>query len=272
MTSPASPPRPIGRLRLGLVGVALAALLVMLGASLSECAERADAVAPPRSPLLPDLVVESLVDLQVSTDIHTGQERLLFSTTLANLGDGPLILEATRAGRTASRWTVWQRFVEPTGGESGVLTPGTMVFGGHGHDHWHLRLGASYVLTGDGTSSPRAVTKAGFCFFDSSPASSFRGVLPSPAFDRDACASPDTSLLRMGLSTGWADPYVWTLEDQFVEVTGLPDGVYRLWAEADPDRWLRESIEGNNATWVDVRLFQGPELREAEVVASAPGS
>jgi hypothetical protein len=83
----------------------------------------------------------------------------------ASLGDGLLILEATRAGLTASRWTVWQRFVEPTGGESGVLTP-----------------------------------------------------------------------------------------------------------EADPDRWLRESIEGNNATWVGVRLFQGPELREAEVVASAPGS
>ena len=55
----------------------------------------------------------------------------------------------------------------------------------------------------------------------------------------------------MGLSPGWADPYPWALPDQRLLLTGLDDGVYRLWAAADPGRWFKEANETNNATWVD---------------------
>ncbi len=58
----------------------------------------------------------------------------------------------------------------------------------------------------------------------------------------------------MGLSPGFGDPYHWTLPDQRLLVNGLEDGVYRLWADADPGDWFRESDEGNNLTWVDLRL------------------
>ena len=58
----------------------------------------------------------------------------------------------------------------------------------------------------------------------------------------------------MGLSPGWADPYPWILPDQRLLLTGLDDGVYRLWAAADPGSWFREANETNNATWVDLRL------------------
>ena len=59
---------------------------------------------------------------------------------------------------------------------------------------------------------------------------------------------------REGLSPGWTDPYFWTLPDQRLLVNGLDDGVYRLWADADPSGWFRESDERNNLTWVDLRL------------------
>ena len=58
----------------------------------------------------------------------------------------------------------------------------------------------------------------------------------------------------MGLSAGFADPYQWTLPDQRLLVNGLDDGVYRLWATADPGGWFRESNDDNNRTWVDLRL------------------
>ena len=52
----------------------------------------------------------------------------------------------------------------------------------------------------------------------------------------------------MGLSVGWRDPYQWTLPDQELPLVGLRDGVYRLTATADPDRWFHESNQRNNAT------------------------
>ena len=58
----------------------------------------------------------------------------------------------------------------------------------------------------------------------------------------------------MGLSPGWADPYPWALPDQRLLLTGLDDGVYRLWAAADPGSWFKEANETNNATWVDIRV------------------
>jgi hypothetical protein len=74
----------------------------------------------------------------------------------------------------------------------------------------------------------------------------------------------------MGLSPGWADPYPWALPDQRLLVSGLADGVYRLWATADPGGWFRETVETNNDTWVDLRLTLTRRPPRAEVVRRGP--
>ena len=82
----------------------------------------------------------------------------------------------------------------------------------------------------------------------------------SPTHQRDRCSrkTPATgarrSALEMGLSPGWQDPYTWLLPDQRLDITGLPDGKYRLVAKADPNNWFRETDERNNVTWVDLAL------------------
>lgn len=58
----------------------------------------------------------------------------------------------------------------------------------------------------------------------------------------------------MGLSVGWGDQYRWTLPDQYIDVTSLDSGKYRLIAHADPLGWFAESDESNNVTWVDIAL------------------
>ena len=58
----------------------------------------------------------------------------------------------------------------------------------------------------------------------------------------------------MGLSAGWQDPYTWALPDQRLDITGLPDGRYRLVATADPNNWFREVDEKNNDAWADIVL------------------
>jgi hypothetical protein len=58
----------------------------------------------------------------------------------------------------------------------------------------------------------------------------------------------------MGLSVGWGDLYGYTLPDQYIDITSLPDGSYRLWATGDKSNQFLESNDTNNKTWVDLRI------------------
>ena len=171
------------------------------------------------------------------------------------MGVGSFIVHAVRAdGR--GRWRVSQRFDEADGSTSESVTKGDVVWGGHGHDHWHVHLGASYWLTRpDSTEVLRSYDKVGFCFFDQRPlVDAAVDRAGAPQFPKSGVQrSPDPLEFTMGVSPGWADPYPWALPDQRLLLTGLEDGVYRLWAAADPGNWFKEANETNNATWVDIR-------------------
>jgi Lysyl oxidase len=233
------------------------------------------AVPVPRDPVLPDLVTVPLSDFLIGTEEDTGVEQLRFTATIANIGDGPLDVGGYRQNGSDQDWQVVQWFDEPDGEPSGVDTGANLVYGGHSHEHWHLKFGAVYRLSRlDGDEEISSHTKAGFCFFDQVRLDPPReGAPEDPTFMPDACGKQDTTEISMGMSPGWSDPYFWQLEDQSVEVTGLPDGRYRLSADADPDEWLQESDESNNETWVILEIGTAADgLRSVEVVESAPAA
>ena len=58
----------------------------------------------------------------------------------------------------------------------------------------------------------------------------------------------------MGISVGWGDRYGSGLPDQYIDVTDLNSGNYRLIATADAGNRFAESNETNNTTWVDLKL------------------
>ena len=58
----------------------------------------------------------------------------------------------------------------------------------------------------------------------------------------------------MGLSVGWGDTYPGGLPGQFVDVTDVPDGRYRLWVEADATGSFREATRDNNVNFSDLAL------------------
>jgi hypothetical protein len=60
-----------------------------------------------------------------------------------------------------------------------------------------------------------------------------------------------------GLSRGWGDIYHWNTVGQYINVTGLANGRYRLRATAGADNWFSESNNSNNFTWVDIRIQGG---------------
>ena len=73
--------------------------------------------------------------------------------------------------------------------------------------------------------------------------------------------------LIQGITPDWADVYDWYLPDQFIEVSGVPDGYYILETIADPDNTLLEADETNNCGAVLIRLaHMDSSARTAEII------
>jgi Ca2+-binding RTX toxin-like protein len=210
--------------------------------------------------LLPDLGMAQLADIQIQ---NTGTQKLLrFSTTIVNVGAGPFEVTGRRPDTNTSEMTTTQRIFDSVGDYRDRSTAATFIYSGDGHDHWHVKDLEDYDLfrldASGNVVEPAVVeegNKVGFCFFDnanygSSELEYYRG-----------CEGGNPSALRvtMGLSRGWGDTYGAFTVGQYLDITGLADGRYRLRVMADgdstvgSDRFL-ESDETNNSTWADLQI------------------
>lgn len=223
------------------------------------------------SPLLPDLAMGPITDVGVGTTA-SGGERLRFAATIVNIGDGPLLVQAVRSWPWTDDWAVRQRINERTGGFTETLTPATLVFGGDGHDHWHVKnVEAHELLSSSGLVLGRLV-KQGFCFFDTDGYRLELAAAPSrPHWGSRGCAGKFDARVRMGLSIGWGDKYPWHLLDERIDITDVPDGQYRIRQIADPGQVFQESDETNNQTTLEVELFTRDDgLRDVRTIAAGP--
>jgi hypothetical protein len=247
--------------------VALALVAAACGGSSIE------EVGPPvGEAMLPDLVPEPPSEVQ--TRVEDGDWHIRFTSVLVNVGEGDFIVRGSRNG---DDWEIEQEIPYSDSGGELVPTVATLDWGGDGHDHWHVSRVATYRLVAlDHDGKPvvgdvgRTDTKIGFCFYDS--LNSLDGMGPDAAvWSRESCGHEDDAALRMGLSTGWGDEYVSALPGQSINIAGLPDGMYRLWAEADEEAWFIEVTRDNNQTWIDLDVFtEADGTRFALIVGTGP--
>ena len=226
---------------------------------------------PVGKPVLPDLAPAPALDVRMS---HEAERWLIrFSSILVNIGKGDFALRAKRAG---DDWRVEQDVYYSTSGAEKIPTPARLIWGGDGHDHWHVEriaINRLVPLTPNGRAPARtegrADAKVGFCFYDFS-----RQLETGPiqaVYSRISCGKEDDKAIGMGLSHGWLDAYAYALPGQSIDVTDLPDGDYRLWTEADVERWFRETRRDNNVTWVDIALRTKENgARDVRLVKSGP--
>jgi len=222
-------------------------------------------------PLLPDLAMGPIEDIAVGVT-DTGQQRLRFAASIANIGEGPLVVRAQRPWVGGEDWTVAQWIAERSGGYSVDPTTATLIYGGDNHNHWHVRQVEVHQLeTMDGKILGRLV-KQGFCFFDTDPYQiEIPGAPPKAHWGARGCAGSFDTRVRMGLSVGWLDKYPWHLLDERIDVTSVPDGTYRIRQIADPNNEFEESDETNNETWVDIEMITTSEGgREVRVIEAGP--
>jgi hypothetical protein len=143
-----------------------------------------------------------------------------------------------------------------------------MYFAGDGHLHWHVRDLEEFELQRlDNGTKVGTYAKHGFCFFDN-----YRYGSSDPTFytrSSGSCGrSASDTRTTMGLSVGWGDRYAPTLPDQYIDITGLSSGRYRLIGTADTSDWFVESDNANNVAWVDIQL----KGNRARIVAYGPSA
>jgi hypothetical protein len=72
----------------------------------------------------------------------------------------------------------------------------------------------------------------------------------------------------MGLSIGWGDMYPASTNYQWIDVTGLPNGTYRLSATADPRHLVSEASYTNNSASARIKITS----TGVTVLAYGPGA
>jgi Lysyl oxidase len=238
--------------------LALASAALLFGASCGgdEVDYRAfvDPEPPVGKAVLPDLVPDPPDNL--ATKLVDGRWRVSFSTVIVNVGEGDLLLRATR--EDDGDWHAEQLVAHSVSGAAPVPLDVSLAWGGDGHDHWHVKRVARVWLTSrdaigrraDGKS--RSDTKIGFCFYDHTH--QLRRGPSEAVFSSHTCGHEQDTLVGMGLSPGWNDVYARNLPGQFVDLAGVRDGKYRIWAEVDEARRFREARRDNNVTWADFDL------------------
>jgi lysyl oxidase len=231
--------------------VALIGVMLAVAAAMALSRPPSAAAAADR---LPDLGMARLRDLSIDTTTIPGRRLLRFTTIIVNVGAGPFETIGSRTDTSTTQMAVRQRIFNDAGSHRDISTPAVMFWAGDGHDHWHVRDVEAYKLTRlDNGRRVGTGAKHGFCYFDNTP---YRLWLPGAPGSSvyGGCGTAADLRVTTGLSVGWGDTYPAAIAFQWIDITGLKSGRYRLRATADPANWFAETNNGNNATWVKIRL------------------
>lgn len=210
-----------------------------------------------RRPLLPDL--ETSVPLEMYIDYGSGGSRLLrFSTTVRNTGEGPMELIGELDGNGNAEAI---QLIQQSDGTVETHSAGELLTSAT-HRHWHLDNFALFELFPasarrdlDGPAATQ--NKISFCLVDEVR------IDPPPENVAEGPRFLDCDWLHHGLSQGWSETYVADLPEQWVDITGLPDGRYALRVTLDPDDLLLEAKDSNNAALVFIEVV-GDEVSRVD--------
>ena len=233
---------------------------------------------------------------QSEVDEEGAKTCLRFDQIFANTGEGPLELRfAVPAGTRPEATQAFQRRYWSNGTTSPQDDAVGAVEFHQVHDHYHFRsFGISRLWSVDASKQKvrvvrerrqkrmfengvaRSGRKVSFCladieidFWGEKGDGARRYMAPDCLFP--ASSDADHDYFVQGITNGWADVYDWYLPDQYMEVTGIPDGTYLLETVADPDNLLREASESNNCGGIYLRLSgMGTASPAAEILGPAP--
>jgi hypothetical protein len=192
---------------------------------------------------------------------------LRFDQVIANLGEGPFELRYRMEGLATDR-QLRQRVYSSDGSNTDFVVDTYEFHPAHAHFHYkNFGQAFLYRQRPDGSlAKVRESRKNGFCMIDVEDTRFGVGPNGRPStgeaprtyyFPR--CNAPTErdatgTYMVNGISPGWADVYNWFLADQYIEITGLADGLYVLETVANPAHTVHETNLDDNAARVLIRL------------------
>jgi hypothetical protein len=217
--------------------------------------------------LLPDLVADPPSNPQPPAvmQLADGKNHLLlkFNGSMHNIGAGPLELRGSNpvdGEMTVTGQRIYRQ--DSTFHDDTSRHPVIHFENSDGHDHWHLMNAARWSLWNQGATAQVApAAKVGFCLEDGEKADSFAAPTPSySASQTQRCreGQPSAASVFEGISSGWRDVYGANVYFQWVDVSDVKPGLYRLASQMDPDDFMEESNETNN----------GPTFRTSTVTVA----
>jgi hypothetical protein len=247
------------------------AITLAFAAALTACAsDHGETVGQTKQALgaaqLPD-IVEEISHIGIWN--QQKREILRFSTTHWNQGAGNLqIRGADQVGPCPPDITegdlctfAVQEILDAAGNVVETNPAGVSVFHAE-HNHWHMSDVALFELRAGSLDGPLAAasSKVTFCLIDYDS---------DPLFvdKRSTRNYFDCNGTLQGITRGWGDEYHHSTPGQWLDITGIPEGVYYLTHLANPDGNWSESNYANNFSWVKLRLSRkgaNPELTELE--------
>jgi hypothetical protein len=197
------------------------------------------------TPLQPNLTPFPAAELRIES--AGGLKLLRLSTTSWNNGAGNLELVGGATDPVDDEQDVYQRIYN-SDGTSAMHLAGTFLWH-EAHQHIHFDDYADYVLEPlVGPLTTRVGTKQTFCIMDTDAINTSLPGAPQSA-QYTACASQ-----LQGMSIGWADTYGYWLAGQSIDITGLPNGDYRLKIVIDPENNILESNDEDNTSFRYIRI------------------
>ncbi len=190
-----------------------------------------------------------------------------FGATVWNGGAGPMVIEGFRDSRQDEAMTAYQYYFDEHGEQVGYDQVGQLHFHEGNHHHWHFEDFARYRLygadeNGDRTKAVVKSTKQSFCLVATDavdltvPNADMR---PEYTDLGSQCGGPGALHLREVLANGHGDTYYQYRTGQAFRLGDLPDGIYYIGVNANPDdkdgRNLNELDTTNNNSFRKVELF-----------------
>jgi hypothetical protein len=202
----------------------------------------------------PNLQMLRLRDWHI--DNSGGRRLLRFTTIFVNAGRGPFELRGHRASLRDPTMDIDQVMYRWDGTKRRIHTKAIAKYSGDGHDHWHVQSVVIYEAWRIGDlANTRRGAKTGFCFFDTTAwKRSLPGARQASYYRQEWCGTRSSLSNRVGVSVGWGDRYPWNFAFQWIDITGLAGGRYRVRATVDIADRYDESVETDNCVWAVVDI------------------
>jgi hypothetical protein len=191
-------------------------------------------------------------DIYIQRDVG-GARLLRFSTTVMNVGRGPLELIGemdAEGGHVNVTQVIQQREGDPVERQAGRLVRSVE------HAHWHLESFALFelwpyedvIVESLFSQAPLTQNKITFCLLDEIR------VEPENEYGVENPQFYHCGWETQGISAGWQETYIATLPGQYLDITNLPDGEDIFRVTLDPDNLLQEMDPANNGIAVVLRI------------------